>query len=142
MAEESVKRVTGLNPLLLARSSAPPTMGLPFVSSSPMDVPTNAAIPMQPNPNQFLHRPPPSISTAPLNHHSLDCGLPNNTHIPGGNPRNDSGGKNATEPPRLQRAISIEHAQQQIGNRVDPSRGVTGWDSGLTHTGAKSDKQN
>lgn len=139
MAEETVKRVTGLNPLLLARSDVP-NVGMPLVNN-PIDASTNAGVPLQQNPNQFFHQSVPSISTATPNHHSLDGGFPSSTQLPPvANPQSDSEGKNMAETSMLQHAVSLEHVPQQIGHRVNPSRAVPSWDSGLPHAGAKNNE--
>ncbi|KAH9785600.1 Basic leucine zipper 25 [Citrus sinensis] len=140
MAEETVKRVTGLNPLLLARSDVP-GVGMPLVNV-PLDASRNATHPMQPNPNQFFHQAIPSISTPTPNHQSLDSSFPSNIQLPTvGNPQSDRGGKNMTETSPLQHAVGLEHVPQGVGHRVSPPGAVPGWDTGLPHAGSKNNKQ-
>ena len=91
MVEEQVKRVTGLNPVLLAGSNMC-SPGMPFVSGH-VDASTNVDVPMQPNPHQFFHQPIHGITSAPphlqrLNNNSF----PNNNLVPlATNPQTDNG---------------------------------------------------
>ncbi|KAI9180683.1 hypothetical protein LWI28_007209 [Acer negundo] len=113
MAEETVKRVTGLNPMVLGRSNVP-NVGMQYVST-PMDASTIAVAPMQPNPNQFIHQTVPSIASAAPNQQRLDTGFPSNTQVPVvGNPSNDN------------------------RESVSPSGAMPGWDSGIPRVGAKN----
>lgn len=140
MAEETVKRVTGLNPLLLARSDVP-GVGMPLVNC-PLDASRNAAVPMQPNPNQYFHQAIPRISTPTPQHQRLDSSFPSNIQIPTvGNPQSDRGGKNMTESSPLQHSISLEHVPPHGGHRVSPAGDVPSWDTGLPHAGSKNNKQ-
>lgn len=128
MAEETVKRVTGLNPMVLGRSNVP-SVGIQFVSN-PMDVPpVPVAAPLQPNPNQFFHQTVPNMSsgTAP-NHQRLDTGYATSPQVAAtvGNPSNDN----------ITQACNLQHSIRS----VSPSGVMPGWDSGLPHSGAKNNK--
>ncbi|KAI6684247.1 hypothetical protein NL676_030160 [Syzygium grande] len=80
MAEETVKRVTGINPLVIAMSNLPSSD--PFVSS-PMDSFTTAATPMQPNADHFFHHAAPNITSINPHHPRFDDnGFPRNNPLP------------------------------------------------------------
>ncbi|XP_056160075.1 light-inducible protein CPRF2 isoform X3 [Syzygium oleosum] len=80
MAEETVKRVTGINPLVIAMSNLPSSD--PFVSS-PMDSFTTAATPMQPNADHFFHHAAPNITSINPHHPRFDdSGFPRNNPLP------------------------------------------------------------
>ncbi|KAK2648480.1 hypothetical protein Ddye_015969 [Dipteronia dyeriana] len=130
MAEETVKRVTGLNPMVLGRSNVP-NVGMQYVST-PMDASTIAVAPMQPNPNQFIHQTVPSIASAAPNQQRLDTGFPSNTQVPVVNPLNDKSGENMTQNSNLPHSVGS----------VSPSGAMLGWDSGIPHAGPKNNKQN
>ncbi|KAG5246276.1 light-inducible protein [Salix suchowensis] len=91
MVEEQVKRVTGLNPVLLAGSNMR-SPGMPFVGGH-VDASTHVDVPMHPNPHQFFHQPIHGITPAPphlqrLNNNSF----PNNNLVPHAtNPQTDNG---------------------------------------------------
>ncbi|KAM6565223.1 hypothetical protein CsatB_025221 [Cannabis sativa] len=119
MAEETVKRVTGLNPLLLAASNGSCT-GLPSMNG-PMDASTNAAVAMQRNQNQMFHQAVPGIN-APIPHHQrLDGrggggGYHGNTSMSlVGNPRNDVAPQNDVGGNKLGEMPSIQHSGR-VGN--------------------------
>ncbi|KAL5860143.1 hypothetical protein ACOSQ4_001439 [Xanthoceras sorbifolium] len=132
MAEETVKRVTGLNPMVLGRSNVP-SVGMQFVSN-PMDASTIAVAPLQPNPNQFFHQTVPSITSTSPNHQRLDTGFPNNSQVPVvGNPSSDNRGENMTQ---------TSNIRQSVSSMTPPSGAMPGWDAGLPHAGAKNNKQN
>ncbi|XP_048137201.1 light-inducible protein CPRF2 isoform X4 [Rhodamnia argentea] len=81
MAEETVKRVTGINPLVMAMSNLP-NSDIPFVSS-PMDSFTTAAMPMQPNADDFFHHAAPNITSINPHHPRFDSsGFPRNNPVP------------------------------------------------------------
>ncbi|CAO2833010.1 unnamed protein product [Amaranthus hypochondriacus] len=115
MAEESVKGITGINPLLQAMSEIS-SMGMTSFSGSPSDS-TDAAVPVQDRPNQtHLYQP-------------VD------TSLPGSNPRVDNGvsdiissldhalqnaaphvlgGSKIGRTASMQRVASLEHLQKRI----------------------------
>ena len=147
MAEETVKRVTGINPVLLSMPNVP-SVGMPFVSSS-LKASTAAPVPLQPNSNQFFHQPVPSID-APMHHQRLDNSFVGNTLVtPVVNPQT-GGVKNVNETSALQHTPSLEHIQDQIGHSgmqkligpgVGPYMPMPGWEPGLSHAVAKNKKQ-
>ncbi|KAL0285386.1 UNVERIFIED_CONTAM: Light-inducible protein CP [Sesamum angustifolium] len=112
MAEETVKRVTGLNPLFQAMSEIS-TMGMPSFASSPSDTSTDAAVPVQDDPQQHYYHAP---SNNQLNDIRIHNGLvdippvenvqPEATAVVGANKM----GRTAS----MQRVASLEHLQKRI----------------------------
>ncbi|XP_011026069.1 PREDICTED: light-inducible protein CPRF2-like [Populus euphratica] len=158
MAEEQVKRVTGLNPVLLARSSMP-SPGMPFVGGQ-VDASTNVAVPMQTNPHQFFHQPVQGITPAPPHLQRLNNSFLNSTLVPlGTNPQTDNGNSNdggmAVMPsmqltadgqslpamPSMPSMPSMQQVQKQIGPTVSPAGTLPACDSGLPHVVAKDVKK-
>lgn len=89
MAEDQVKRVTGLNPILLARSNIP-SMGLQFVPGQ-TDATTNVAGPMQSN-NHFFHHSVPNITSGTPHLSRVNNSCLNNSLTPlAANPPSDNG---------------------------------------------------
>ncbi|KAL0413260.1 UNVERIFIED_CONTAM: Light-inducible protein CP [Sesamum radiatum] len=111
MAEETVKRVTGLNPLFQAMSEIS-TMGVPSFASSP-DTSADAAVPVQDDPQQHYYHAP---SNNQLNDRRIHNGLvdipqaenvqPEPTAVVGTNKM----GRTAS----MQRVASLEHLQKRI----------------------------
>lgn len=120
MAEETVKRVTGMNPLLQAMSEIS-AMGMSPFGGSPSDS-ADAAVPVQEEPKQ------------PHFYQPVD-----NNPLPGPNPRVNSGvtdiptidnvlhnaatqvlnGSKMGRTASMQRVASLEHLQKRIRGRVD-----------------------
>lgn len=117
MAEESVKRVTGINPLLLAMSNVA-NAGMPSVNN-PMNASTNAAVPMQPNSNHLFHPGVPSMTTTPLHHQRLDTGFHANPPISLVRNRQSNvgqpvvAGSNMTQNSSIPHTGNIDHMPQQ-----------------------------
>ncbi|XVF32475.1 hypothetical protein REPUB_Repub17cG0086000 [Reevesia pubescens] len=147
MAEETVKRVTGINPVHLSRPNVP-SVGMPFVSI-PLEASTVAPVPLQQNSNQFFHQPVPSIA-APMHHQRVENGFGGNTMVPPiVNPQTEVGVKNVNESSALQHTPSLERVQDQIGHsglqkQIGPSASpcvpMPGWEPGLSHAAAKNKK--
>ena len=147
MAEETVKRVTGINPVLLSMPNVP-SVGMPFVSS-PLEASTATAVPLQPNTNQLFHQPVPSIA-APMHHQRLDNSFAGNTLVtPIVNPQTEIGVKNVNETSalhtpsleRIQDQIGHSGMQKQIGPGVSPCMPMPGWEPGPSHAASKNKKQ-
>ncbi|XP_022758320.1 basic leucine zipper 25 isoform X1 [Durio zibethinus] len=148
MAEETVKRVTGINPVQLSRPNVP-SVGMPFVSS-PFEASTAAPVPLQPSTNQFFHQPVPSIA-APMHHQRADNRFTGKTLVPPIlNPQTEVGLENVNEISALQHTTSLELVQDQIGHSgmqkqigpgVSPCVPIPGWEPGLSHAAAKNKKQ-
>jgi hypothetical protein len=124
MAEETVKRVTGLPAMNLAMATVP-SVGMAFVSS-PMNASTNAALPIPPKSNQFFHQPVPTVP----HHQRLDGGFPSNSPIPLiGNLQKDMAGNRVAEMSTMQCRASSHGT-------------MPGWDPEISHTAANNNKQN
>ncbi|GMJ01169.1 Arabidopsis thaliana basic leucine zipper 10 [Hibiscus trionum] len=137
MAEETVKRVTGINPAILSRHNA--NVGMPFVSS-PLEASPVAPVRLQQNNNQFFHQPVPGI-VAPMHHQRVENSFAGNTLVPPSvNPHIEVGVKNVNETSALHHTPSSEHVQDPIGCGVSPSRLMSGWEP-PQHAAAKSKKQ-
>lgn len=129
MAEETVKRVTGLNPLFHVMPDMS-SMGMPAFDGSPSDNSADAAVPVQDDPHHHFYQPT-SINPMPCHDMRVNNGLgeissienvqPNNAAVVGGN-------KMGQTAPPLHRVASLEHLQKRIrGGGVDscgpPSNG-------------------
>ncbi|KAA3468914.1 basic leucine zipper 25-like isoform X2 [Gossypium australe] len=136
MAEETVKRVTGINPVLLSRPSVP-SVPVPFVSS-PLESSTGS-VPLPQNTNKLFHQPVPNIA-APIHHPRLDNSFTgNNLVTPIVNPQSKMGVENVNETSALQH--TPRGVQKQIGPGVSPCVPMPGWEPGLPHGAATNEKQ-
>ncbi|KAL4341318.1 hypothetical protein GQ457_08G020450 [Hibiscus cannabinus] len=135
MAEETVKRVTGINPGIISRPNVP-SAGMPFIGSS-LEAAT-ALVPMQPNTNQLFTQPVPS-TVAPLHLPTLGNNFGSNNLVsPIVNPQTEIGMKNIIETSAMQHTPSV---QKQIGPGVSTCIPIPGWEPGLPHSAAKNNKQ-
>jgi len=127
MAEETVKRITGLNPMVHAMSDMS-SLGMPlFDGRSPSDTSADAAVPVQDDHHHFYQ--PTSNNPIPSHDPIVNDGLggissienvqQNSTAVVGGNKM----GQTAS----MQRVASLEHLQKRIRGGVDscgpPSNG-------------------
>ncbi|KAK8635849.1 hypothetical protein V6N13_004564 [Hibiscus sabdariffa] len=136
MAEETVKRVTGINPALLSRQNVA-NVGMPFVSS-PLEASPIAPVRLQQNNNQFFHQALPGIA-APMHHQRVENSFAGNTLVPPVNPHIE-GVKNVNETSAMHHTPNSEHVQDPIGRGVSPSGLMSGWEP-LQHAAPKSKKQ-
>lgn len=128
MAEDTVKRVTGVNTLFQTMSDI--SISMPF-SSSPSDA-TDAAVPVQENPSHFFQ---------PIHDQRINTGpdiIPvEDVHNPGGKM-----GRTAS----MRRAASLEHLQKRIrgdANLCGPPMQWDGcWDQETSHAVESGTKQN
>ncbi|XP_059432709.1 light-inducible protein CPRF2 isoform X2 [Corylus avellana] len=144
MAEETVKRVTGLPAMNLAMATVP-SMGMPLVSS-PMNASTNAAaLPIPPKSNHFFRQQVPTVVNAIPHHQSqrLDDSFPSNPPIPLiGNPQKDIGGNRVAEMSSMQCRARVQQVQKQISPDATSHGTMPGWDPELSHTAPNNNKQN
>ncbi|XP_015891498.2 light-inducible protein CPRF2 isoform X2 [Ziziphus jujuba] len=151
MAEETVKRVTGINPLLLAMSNVAGTV-MPSVNSA-INGSTNAAVPMQQNRNQLFHQAVPSIPTATPHHQRLDSSFPGNTPVPlvGNHPQievnrqSDVGGGKMVDISSIQQHTGrVANLQKQNGPGINPCGSLPGpgWERESSQAVAKNNKHN
>lgn len=150
MAEEQVKRVTGINPMLIARSNMS-SMGMQFVGGQ-MDASTNMGIPLPSTGDQLFHQHVPNLNPAAPNLHRLTGSYPNNTTmVPlDTNLQTDNAPNAIAEMNSIKHASSAEsiadlpsmrQVQNQIGSAVSPSRSFPVHDSGVSHVIAKDNKK-
>lgn len=112
MAEDTVKRVTGVNTLFQTMSDI--SISIPF-SSSPSDA-TDAAVPVQENPSHFFQPTHDQrINTGP----DIIPGPVEDLHNPGGK---------MCRTTSMQRVASLEHLQKRIRGDANPCGPVMQWD--------------
>ncbi|RDX63485.1 Light-inducible protein CPRF2 [Mucuna pruriens] len=116
MAEETVKRITGLNPMIHAMSEIS-SMGMPsFDGRSPSDTSGDAAVPVQDDPHHHFYQP---TSNNPIPSHDLrvNNGLGGISSIENVQQQNAAavvGGNKMDQTASLQRVASLEHLQKRI----------------------------
>lgn len=109
MAEETVKRVTGLNPLIHAMSEIS-TMGMTSFASSPSDTSADAAVPVHDDPKLQFYR---SASNTHMSAHDqrIQNGFADIPPLGDNAPQNPSKlGRTAS----MQRVASLENLQKRI----------------------------
>ncbi|KAE8666999.1 Histone acetyltransferase [Hibiscus syriacus] len=136
MAEETVKKVTGINPAPFRHNIA--NVGLPFVSS-PLEAYPVTPVQLQPNNNQFFHQPVPSMAT-PMHHRRVESCFVGNTLVPPTVNLHTKGVKNVNETSTLQHTPGSELVQDPIGRGVSPSGFMSGWEP-RQHAATKNKKQ-
>ncbi|KAJ0080251.1 hypothetical protein Patl1_23302 [Pistacia atlantica] len=121
MAEESVKRITGLNPMFHGMSEVS-TMSLPSFGGSPSDTSTDAAVPVQDDSDHHFFHAPDHMSThdQSLNNALTDISSAENVQSNGGAP--SLSGNKIGRTVSMQRVASLEHLQKRIRGRVSPHR--------------------
>ncbi|KAI5398347.1 hypothetical protein KIW84_063944 [Lathyrus oleraceus] len=127
MAEETVKRITGLNPMFHIMPDIS-SMGMPSFDGSPSDNSADAAVPVQDDPHHHFYQPA-SNNPMPCHEMRVNNGLgetsienvqQNNAAVVGG------GNKAGQTAPPVHRVASLEHLQKRIRGGVDscgPSNG-------------------
>jgi len=123
MAEETVKRITGLNPMVHAMSGMPL-----FDGRSPSDTSADAAVPVQDDHHHFYQ--PTSNTPIPSHDPIVNDGLGGMSSIENVQQQNSAavaGGNKMGQTGSLQRVASLEHLQKRIRGGVDscgpPSNG-------------------
>uniref|UniRef100_A0A5B7C5G5 Putative light-inducible protein CPRF2-like n=1 Tax=Davidia involucrata TaxID=16924 RepID=A0A5B7C5G5_DAVIN len=121
MAEEMVKRITGLNPMFQAVSEIS-TVGMPSFSGSPSDTSADAAVPVQDDPKQHFYQPTANnhmSSHDPRFQNGLvDIPLVDNVQQ---NPATSAvGGNKMGRTASMQRVASLEHLQKRIRGGTSP----------------------
>ncbi|KAI3668977.1 hypothetical protein L6452_40194 [Arctium lappa] len=134
MAEESVKRITGFNPMVQAMSDLS-TMGpMPSYSCSPSEASADAAVPQDDMKQQHFYQgqpPPPPPTTT--NHHIPATRPPQNMvnlppveNVQQHNPvMSEVGNQKMNRTASMQRVASLEHLQKRFRGDVGPSCGTT-----------------
>ncbi|KAL5561804.1 hypothetical protein UlMin_031551 [Ulmus minor] len=149
MAEETVKRVTGINPLILAMANLPGA-GVPSVNN-PIAPSTNASVPMQQNPNQLFHQAAPGIATTAPFHQRLAGNFTGNpsVHLIG-NPQvdvaqqrhSDVGGSKLPEMPSVQHPARVSNLQKPRVPGISSPESLPGWNPEVAQQLPKNNKQN
>lgn len=115
MAEETVKRVTGLNPLFQSMSEI--TMGMPSFDIS-SETSADAAVPVQDDlkPQHYYHNAP-SSSQASVQDHRIQNGVVEIQNVQPNAAEPNAAGVGANKMGRtvsMQRVASLEHLQKRI----------------------------
>ena len=146
MAEEQVKRITGINPMLMARSNMS-GMGMQFVGGQ-MNASTNVGLPMPPSCDQLFRQHVNDINPAAPNLHRLTGSFPNTTAMVPleTNLRMDTVPNGVGEMNSIKRASSgqsisdlpsMQQVQKQIGSTVGANGSLPVHESGASHVIAK-----
>ncbi|XP_028770658.1 light-inducible protein CPRF2 isoform X2 [Neltuma alba] len=120
MAEETVKRITGLNPMFHAMSEIS-SMGISSFDGSPPDTSADAAVPMQDDPIHHFYQP----TDNPLSGHDLRANnglgdVCSNENVQQSGAAVVTGNKMG-QTTSLQRVASLEHLQKRICGGADSS---------------------
>ncbi|KAM3378368.1 light-inducible protein CPRF2 [Capsicum galapagoense] len=119
MAEETVKRVTGLQPLFQAMSDVT-SMAMPSFSGSPSDTSADAAVPVSNDPKHHYYQQPPN-NHMPTHDPRIQNGMVDVPPIGNvqQNPVTSSvGGNKMGRTSSMQRVASLEHLQKRIRGEV------------------------
>lgn len=121
MAEETVKRITGLNPLFHAMSDIS-SMGMPSINGSSSDTSTDAAVPVQDHSNHHFFQP--SLNNNMSTHDmGVNNGLADVTSVE--NVQCSSAvaavaGNKKERTASMQRVASLEHLEKRIREGSSP----------------------
>ncbi|XP_061337997.1 light-inducible protein CPRF2-like [Gastrolobium bilobum] len=128
MAEETVKRITGFNPMLHAMSEIS-SIGMPSFDGNHSDTSADAAVPVQDDQHHHFYQPT-SNNPMPTSHDlRVNNGLGDISTIENvqQNTAGVVGGNKMAQTAPLQRVASLEHLQKRIRGGVDscgpPSNG-------------------
>lgn len=115
MAEETVKRVTGLNPLFQAMSEIS-TMMMPSFTGSPFDSSADAAVPEQDDPRHHYYQAPENSHmpnhTPRMQNGMIDIPSMENAHQ--SSAAEAIGGDKIGRTSSMQRVASLEHLQKRV----------------------------
>ncbi|TKY52129.1 Light-inducible protein CPRF2 [Spatholobus suberectus] len=121
MAEETVKRITGLNPMIHVMSEISSMGLLSFDGRSPSDTSADVAVPVQDDSHHHFYQP---TSNNPIPSHDLrvNNGMGGISAIENvqQNAAAVVGGNKMSQTAPLQRVASLEHLQKRIRSGVDP----------------------
>ncbi|KAL6323802.1 hypothetical protein AAG906_003423 [Vitis piasezkii] len=124
MAEETVKRVTGLNPLFQTMSEIS-MAGMHSFDGSPSDTSADAAVPVQDGPKQHFY-PSPSNNLISTHDPRINNGLADVSSVESVPQNPEAAGVAGTKMGRtasLQRVASLEHLQKRIRGAVNGPQG-------------------
>lgn len=121
MAEETVKRITGLNPMFNVMSDIS-SVGMPSFSGSPSDTSTDAAVPVQDNSNPHYYQPSTSnsISTHGLGVNNGLADISSVENVQQNSAASAVAGNKMERTASMQRVASLEHLQKRIRGVVSP----------------------
>ncbi|XP_073150730.1 light-inducible protein CPRF2-like [Henckelia pumila] len=127
MAEETVKRVTGLNPLFHGMSEIS-SMGMQSFVSSPSDTSADAAVPVQDDPKPHYYQAPPNNHLTTAQDHriqsgSIDIPVVENSRQ---GAAEAAGASKIGRSVSMQRVASLEHLQKRIRGGGASSSGTQG----------------
>ncbi|PON73830.1 Basic-leucine zipper transcription factor [Parasponia andersonii] len=117
MAEEMVKRITGLNPMFTAMSEIS-SIGLPSFEGSPSDTSTDAAVPVQEDTNHHFY--PASNPVPPHDPKVNNNGLAEIPAAVENGQQSAAAGSKMGRTASLQRVASLEHLQKRIRGGGNP----------------------
>lgn len=121
MAEETVKRITGLNPMFHAMPDIS-SMVMPSFDGSPSDTSAEAVVPVQDDQTHHYFQP---TSNTPLPSHDMrvNNGLGDVSSNENGQPSGAAvaAGNKIGQTASLQRVASLEHLQKRIRGGADSS---------------------
>lgn len=122
MAEETVKRITGLNPMFHAMSEMS-SVPMPSFDGSPSDTSTDAAVPVQDDSNHHFYQPSANnnISTHDLRVNNGLTDVPPVESVHQNSAAVAAAGNKMGRTASLQRVASLEHLQKRIRGGVSPS---------------------
>ncbi|KAI4302997.1 hypothetical protein MLD38_038679 [Melastoma candidum] len=127
MAEETVKRLTGLNPMFHAMPEISPA-NMPSFQGSPLDTSADAAVPVQDdeprNESYQLNPTDPLPSSHGAKAHGGGRCFPNTSAAANTAQQSVTLGVSPSkmeQPPSMQRVASLEHLQKRIRGDLDPS---------------------
>lgn len=118
MAEETVKRLTGSNPSFHTMSDVS-SISMPPFDGSPSETSTDAAVPVQDDPNHHFFQPA-SNNSIPIHDLRVNNGLADNTPSVENVQQNSAAtsteavGNKMGRTPSLHRVASLEHLQKRI----------------------------
>ena len=122
MAEETIKRITGLNPMFHVMSDIS-SIEMPSFEGSPSDTSTDAAVPVQDNPNQHFYQPSTNNNMSPhdlrVNNGLADISPPVE-NVQQNSAATAVSGNKMGRTTSLQRVASLEHLQKRIRGGVSP----------------------
>ncbi|GAA0184447.1 basic leucine zipper transcription factor [Lithospermum erythrorhizon] len=107
MAEETVKRITGLNPFLQTLTEISTMM--PTYSGSPSDTSTDTSVPVQHDPKQQYHATPSSRMPS---HDTSLADIPSEDHVR--HPATAAAANKMERTSSMHRVASLEHLQKRI----------------------------
>lgn len=116
-AEETVKRITGLNPMVHAMSDIS-SVTMPSFDGSPSNTSTDAAVPVQDDSNHHFYQPNANNN---MTTHNLrvNNGLADISSVENVQQKSAAGNKMGRTA-SMQRVASLEHLQKRIRGAVSP----------------------